>query len=480
MRARLRRERFLALTLWGASMAGCAVGPDYALPELARPASLAPASPDSNEPAAIRFTTEAPLESWWRVFRDPVLDGLVERARKNNPGLLAAIARVQAARAVSRQATAPLFPSIEASSSYAFERASREGSGIPAPRDASLFRGTDFFQGTADMAYELDLWGRIRRSVESARAELAASDEDRKNAEITLVADVAQTYFDLGAAEARLVIALDAVEERRETLSLLRSRGQLGVATDLDVSRAEGELESASAEVPDARRERATAEHRLAILLGEAPDVWFSGREPAAFELPPEVPVGLPSTLLERRPDVRRAEAKLVAANARVGVAKAEYFPKVTIAGNVGASALDAGKLARAGARLWSVGPQISVPIFEGGRIQAGVLEAEALTSEAEQLYRETVLQAFAEVADAVFSLDARREARDREAATVVAQERARSLADSQFRGGLVDYLVVLDAQRQLLQSRNALVRARRDLLGELVRLEKALGGGWT
>ena len=223
----------------------------------------------------------------------------------------------------------------------------------------------------------------------------------------------------------------------------------------------------------------AAQENLISVLLGRNPGPIARGRTIDELAMP-GVPADLPSTLLERRPDVRSAEAKLVAANARIGAARAEYFPKVTIAGPVGASALDAGKLTRSGAHLGSIGPSISVPIFEGGRIQAGVLQAEAQTGEAEQLYRQTVLQAFAEVADAVFSVEARREARDREAATVAAQERAQSLADAQFRGGLVDYLVVLDAQRQVLQSRNALVHARRDLLGELVRLHKALGGGWS
>lgn len=466
------------LTLVGA--AGCAVGPDYARPEVAKPSSLAGSSAIASDAAAIRFTTEAPTERWWEVFKDPTLDRLVASARENNPGLLASLARVEAARAITRQAFSPLLPSIENNGKYAYARQSKRAFGLKNVPSTRTFEGTDTFQQTTDMSYEVDLWGRIRRSVEAADAQLVSTDEDRKNVEITLVADVVQTYFDLGAAEARLTIARDTVAAREKTLAIVKGRRKLGLATQLDEARAEGELAAAGVDIPDAERERAVAEHRLAILLGKTPDVSFAGKAPASFELPPEVPVGLPSTLLERRPDVKRAEANLVAANARIGVAKAEYFPKVTIVGRVGYSALDAGKMLNPAAQLWSVGPQVSVPIFEGGRIQASVFEAEARSGEAESLYREAVLKAFGEVADSIFAIGARRNMREREETAVAAQERAAALAEAQFKAGLVDYLTVLDAQRSLFASQSGLLRSQRELLGELVRLQKALGGGWT
>jgi NodT family efflux transporter outer membrane factor (OMF) lipoprotein len=453
--------------------AGCAVGPDYARPETKTPVGLAPIGSSI-------FTADAPLDRWWEVFADPELDRLVTRAREHNPGLMASWARVEAARAVSRQAFAPLLPTIQQDQQYQYQRQSKRAFGIKNVPDGRVFEGTDSFQSVASLSYELDLWGRIRRSVEAADAELRATDEDRKTVEIALTADVVQTYFDLGAAEERLAIARASVATRTKTVELLRTRRARGVATQLDLAQAEADLATAQTELPDAERERGLAAHRLAILLGELPELSFTGKAPASFAFPPEVPIGIPSQLLERRPDVRKAESNLVAANARIGVAKADYFPRVTIVGRVGYSALDAGKMMTPASQLWSVGPQVTIPIFEGGRVQAAVLEAEARTSEAGFLYREAVLRAFGEVADAIFSIEARRDAREREVNAVRSHEEAATLAASQFRAGLVDSFTVLDAERRLLESRKSLLRAQRALLGELVQLQKALGGGWS
>lgn len=463
--------------------AACTVGPDHVRPNVPRPLDLTtPATVGSDlggEP--IRLTAAPVIDEWWRTFQDPELDRLVARARAGNPGLLAALARVQAARAVGRQARAPLLPTLTATHSYSYAQRSEAGSGLGDLAPSSpLFDGTDVFEGGADMSYELDLWGRLRRSAEAADAELAATDEDRKAVELSLTADVAQAYFDLGEAEARDALVRDAVATRARTLALVRSRRRAGVATDLDVSRAEGELAAASAGLPDARRDRARARHRLALLVGRTPDVDFAGRAPAAFEVPGEVPLGLPAALLERRPDVRRAEQRLIAANARIGARKAELFPRVTLVGHLGYSALDAKDLGDPAAQAFSAGPQVSIPIFEAGRIEAGVVEAEAKTLEALHLHRETVLRAFAEVADAAAAVDLRRSARDREAEAVAADQRTLALATAQLERGLIDTLSLLDAERQLLRSRTSHLRAQRELLGELVRLHEALGGGWT
>lgn len=469
------------LALAAASLAAaCTVGPDHVRPNTPRPLDLtSPAAVESG--AAIRLTAAPVVDRWWETFRDPELDRLIARARAGNPGLLAALARVQAARAVGRQARAPLLPTLSATHAYSYAQQSEAGSGLGDLAPSSpLFDGTDVFQGGTDMSYEVDLWGRLRRTAEAADAELQATDEDRKSVELSLTADVAQAYFDLGEAEARAALVHDAVATRERTLGLVRARRRVGVATDLDVSRAEGELAAARASQPDARRERALARHRLALLLGRTPDLDFDGKAPAAFAVPGEVPLGLPAALLERRPDVRRAEQQLIAANARIGAKKAELYPRLTLVGHLGYSALDAKDVGHPAAQAFSAGPQLTIPIFEAGRLQAAVVEAEAKTLEALMRHRETVLRAFREVADAAASVDLRRSARDREAEAVAADQRTLALATAQLERGLIDTLELLDAERQLLRSRTALLRAQRELLGELVRLHEALGGGWT
>jgi NodT family efflux transporter outer membrane factor (OMF) lipoprotein len=475
-----RSAVFVGAVLAPIGFAGCALGPDYERPAVATPAAMPDAASVTSSAATVRLTSEPPLDRWWEVFGDARLSELVASARGRNEGLQAAIARVAIARAVLQGSTAPLFPSLSAGGQYANQKQSLSAFDIPGIPYVRPFTETELLQGSADMAYELDLWGRIRRGREAAFALALASEEDRKNVEITLTADVVSTYFDLGEADASLAIARDGVSIRERTLALVHSRMRTGLAQELDERRAEGELEAARAQVPEAERQRAVAQHRLAILLGHPPDVSFEGRPPASFALPPEVPVGLPSTLLERRPDVRAAESRLRARNAGIGQAKAGYFPTVTIIGHFGYAALDGGDLAQPKAQLWQIGPSISIPIFEGGKTYAAVLEAEARTSEAVADYRDVILRAFAEVADAVVGISASMQVRDHEAAAVRAQEQAVALAESQFRKGLVSYIVVLDSQRTLLLSRTNLLRAQRELLRELVRLEKALGGGWT
>ncbi len=291
---------------------------------------------------------------------------------------------------------------------------------------------------------------------------------------------MAETYFELGEAEALLSIAREAVELRASSLAVVRGRVDTGLATDLDLRRAEGELATTRALVPEYERRRAVAQHRLAVLLGHTPDVAFSGKPPASFDLPPVVPVGLPATLLERRPDVRAAEEHLRASNARIGAAIGEFFPKVRIVGQLGQVSINAQNIATHGAQLWSIGPSIDIPIFSGGLTYAQVLEAEALRDEATSSYMLTILGAFREVADSVAGISAHEQERDRQREAVLAQEQSVELAANQYERGLTNYLTVLDAQRSLLATRQALVESERVLLSDMVQLQRALGGGWT
>ncbi|MBI3725707.1 efflux transporter outer membrane subunit [bacterium] len=467
-----------ALLVLACALPGCMVGPSYERPTPPAPQTLRDTAAVTT---VLRITHEAPWDRWWEVFKEPRLDALVELARSQNRDLRAAVARVHAARALVREAFGPLLPLISANGSYAYQKQSPNATFLGA---GSTFKPAnvpfDLVQGTADMSYELDLWGRIRRGWESATGDALATEEDEKNVEITLVADVAQTYFDLGQAEADLEIAREAVSLRTRTLQLVKGRVDAGLAAELELRQAEGELATTAAQVPDAELRRQVAEHRLAILTGRAPDVHFQGKAPAAFDLPPEVPVGIPSTLLERRPDIRAAEARYFARNSGVGEAIANYFPQVTIAGRFGYASVDINAIARPTAKLWSIGPSIHIPIFEGGRTKAFVDERQARKDEALANYEQTVLRAFGEVADAIAGISAHAQVRDRQAEAVKAETRAVELANIEYDQGLTSYLNVLDAQRTLLTARQALVRAQRQLLFDLVALEKALGGGWT
>jgi NodT family efflux transporter outer membrane factor (OMF) lipoprotein len=463
-------------------VAGCASGPDYERPSLGQPQTLGLTALSSG--TDVHLTTDAPWARWWTVFQDAQLEGLVEEARKGNEDYHAAIARVHEARALAEEAFAPLLPSIGASGNYAYEKTSRNAvyPRTPSSSSATGAPGTPFqlWSGSADMSYELDLWGRLRRGLEAAQNDAASFEDDRKNVEITVVSDTVQTYFDLGSAEVELEITKNALAVRRGTLELVKVRYSSGIAKELELRQAEGEVASAAAQVPEAQHRRDVAEHRLAILIGRAPDVRFAGKPPASFEVPPEVPIGIPSALLERRPDIRAAERRLVAANARIGEAYADFFPRVTILGNFGYASLSAATVADFGGQLWSIGPSVRVPIFEGGRLVAAWHAAQARTDEATASYRQTVLNAFAEVADSISGLQNHSESRARQTKQVLAAHRAVELATADYKEGLTTYLNVLDAERTLLAARLSLLREQRAVLGELVQLQKALGGGWS
>ncbi|MBI3725470.1 efflux transporter outer membrane subunit [bacterium] len=454
-------------------MSSCAVGPDYRRPVAAAPRTLASTGMVSSEEATIRFSADKPFDRWWESFHDPKLEALVADARKQNLSLRAALARVQVARSLNSESFAPLLPTIDADGAYNYFKIAKNPA-LP------LRPGSQVTLGVLSAGYEVDLWGRLRREVEAFEAEETASIYDKRAVETTVVADVAETYFELGEAEALLAIAHDGVELRASSLEIVRGRVSAGLATDLDLRRAEGELATTRALVPEYARRRAVAQHKLAILIGQPPDVDFTGRVPAAFDLPPIVPLGLPATLLERRPDVRAAEEHLRAANARIGAAIADFFPKVTIVGRLGAASINAQNILTYGSQLWSIGPSIDIPIFAGGLTYARMLEAEARRDEATSKYLLTILSAFREVADAVAGISAHEQERDRHRETVRAQEQSVELATAQYERGVTNYLNVLDAQRSLLAARQALVESERVLLSDIVQLQRALGGGWT
>jgi multidrug efflux system outer membrane protein len=338
----------------------------------------------------------------------------------------------------------------------------------------------DVFRTTLDLSFELDLWGRLRRANEAARADLLAGEENRRSVAVTLVADVAQAYFDLLELDRELDIARRTLDSRRESLRIARLRSDNGLTSELDLRRAEAEVASAAAQIPGLERRIAETEHRLSVLLGRNPGPIPRGPLLTDQTALPEVPAGLPSTLLERRPDLRQAEQRLVAANARIGEAKAAYFPQVNLTGAFGVESIALSDLFTGPARVWQFGPRITIPIFNAGKITNQVRAAEARTEQALVQYQQAVQQAFREVEDALVGHRKVREIRPELEALVEANRRSLRIADLRYRDGLSSYLDVLDAQRQLFVSEIDLARTTRDQLAAVVQLYKALGGGWT
>jgi NodT family efflux transporter outer membrane factor (OMF) lipoprotein len=464
------RGAWAALAL---ALGACNVmGPDYRRPVLPLTGDFASAvaSPD----AARATTTASPWADWWTVFGDPGLERLVAQARAGNQDLRAAVARVAAARATARQAGATLLPVVGADGAMTGQKLSGRSSTVSRTTEASLV-----WSGAADVSYELDLFGRIRRGAEAACADAWAVEEDRRTLEISLIADVALAYFDLGAAEEEARIAREGADLLDKTRGIVQARLDARLVGELDLRRTEGDLAGARALVPEAERKRAVAAHALALLLGVPPGTAFSSQAPGRFDAPPEVPVGLPAGLVERRPDVRAAERRLMAANARIGEAIAAFYPSVTLAGRFGYASTSLQNLVHPAAELWSIGPSIHVPIFEGGRLAAQKFQREAETDAATADYVHAVLRALGEVADAIAGVAARRTARDLWTEAVAAGEKSVELSGTLYEGGLTSYVNVLDGQRALLSARLSLLQAQRDLLTELVRLGKALGGGW-
>ena len=451
-------------------LSGCTVGPNYRRPEVIVPADWrnAPEQRDSLGDLG-----------WWGIFQDPALHELLSTAVVANRDVQVAVARVLESRAQLGVARAAQFPQVNAGASYQYTRPNSENSPfLNGSRGRSPFTGDDF-ETSVDLAFELDLWGRLRRATEAARAELLAREENRRAVLITLVSDVARTYFDLLELDQELEIARRTLQTREESLQLQRRRFQQGLSTQLDVDRADAEAAVAAATVPDLERRIAQNENALSVLLGRNPGPIARGTPLDGQRLPPAVPAGLPSALLERRPDIRQAEQTLVSANARIGVAKAEYFPKITLTGVLGVESVSLSDLFTGGSRFWSIGPAMTVPLFTAGRIKNTVKGFEARQQQAALQYLQTIQQAFREVEDALVSHRKVRDIRAERERRVTANRRALSMVTLRYDRGLSTQLEVLDIQRELFSAELEFASATRDQLTAVVQLYRALGGGW-
>ncbi len=464
MRRSQRLGTLLVIVGW---LAGCAVGPDYKRPEILTPTDW------RNGPEGRDSLGDL---GWWELFKDPALHELISAAVVANRDLQVAVARVLDSRAQLGVARAAQFPQVNASGSYQYTRPFSKNS--PMLQGGEIFTGDDW-QAGMDLTFELDLWGRLRRGTEAARAELLASEETRRVVLMTLVADVARTHFDLLELDDELEIARRTLQTRQASLELQRRRFGQGLSTQLDVERAEAEVAVAAGTVPDLERRIVQTENGLSVLLGRNPGPIARGTPLDGQRLSPEVPAGLPSSLLERRPDIRQAEQTLVAANARIGMAKAEYFPKISLTGILGVESVSLSDLFTGGSRFWSIGPTMTVPLFTAGRTSNTVKGFEARQQQAATQYAQTIQQAFREVEDALVFHRKVREIRTERERRVAATRRALSLATLRYERGLATQLDVLDAQRQLFSAELDLASTTRDQLTGVVQLYKALGGGW-
>lgn len=447
------------------ALAGCMVGPDYRSP-----------TPDS--PAAWRTdVTEANQLSnsqWWQQFGDPILNGLIEEALHENRDLLIATARVDEFLGRYGVTRAELFPQAGAEGAAARERISEEVT----PIGPTIDNPDSIYQALLTATWEIDLWGRLRRATEAARADLLSSEEARQVVIQTLVSSVALGYIDLLNLDRQLRISIDTAKTRKDSLEIFTKRHQAGVISNLELSQVKSEYQEARARIPELERAIAQRENALSTLLGRNPGPIRRGGTISDLKLP-QVPAGLPSDLLTRRPDIRQAEQDLIAANARIGVARAAYFPTVSLTGFLGTSSREVSDLFAGDAKTWNYAANVSVPIFTAGRIRGQVEAAEAVQRQALENYRQTIQDAFREVDDALIDQDRTRETMAAQGEQILALQDYARLARLRFDEGYSSYLEVLDAERSLFNVDLRYTQTQADLFSALVNLYKAMGGGW-
>jgi len=453
----------------------CAVGPDYKRPTVDAPSAFRTAASDTNRPVSEESFGNI---GWWRVFNEPQLQSLIEEALTNSWDIQIAAARVLQAEASLRITRSQFFPTINAGGDWATTRTSEKGpAGVPPGVNPQRDYGDVF----ASMpAYELDLWGRIRRANEASRALLLATEDAQRTVRQTLVAQVATAYLELLELDLELEIAYQTFANRTNSLALTRSREEGGVAGLQDVYQAMILVYTAEATIADTHRRVEQKENELSILLGRNPGQVERGNSLTNQTVRAEVPAGLPSSLLERRPDVRAAENQLVAANANIGEAKAAFYPQITLTGFYGYQSVSLSDLFTSGARTWQFGPSVTLPLFTGGRLRGNLKLAEARFLEFVAIYRQTVQDAFRDVSDSLIAYQRTREFRERQEERTQANRAATELANFRYQGGVTSYLEVLYNEQELFSAELGLAQARRNELLSVVQLYRALGGGWA
>jgi multidrug efflux system outer membrane protein len=455
----------------GVLLAGCAVGPNYHRPQVPVDAGFVNAS----EPG---LAAGDPAERYWTTFGDPTLTQLVEDSVMHNTDLQAATANLQAARAARRLAGYDQFPTVTTAASYAkVLESQQEFPGYPFNQ-----REFDTAQAGFDGLWELDLFGRVRRNVEAARADVGASEATLRDARVSVVAEVARDYFILRGLQDQLSLTRRNADVQASTLKLTRVRLEAGRGNELDTSRAEAEYQTTLSTIPSLEATIATTMYRISVLTGRQPAALTAQLSPTAPmpELPAFSSIGTPERLLRRRPDVRVAERQLAAATARVGVAMGDLFPKVTLVGEIGYSTASFGQFGQSQSRYFQAGPSISWAAFDMGRVLARIGESRAQTDAALAQYQSAVLNALEDAEGSMITYGRSQVRRQSLQLASAASDKAADLAEKRFEGGLIDFLEVLDAQRTALSAELTLSQSRTDSATALIAVYKALGAGWA
>jgi multidrug efflux system outer membrane protein len=477
----------LAIILVSLILASCVQGKNYERPPVEVPDGW---SRMTHTPDTSTISDRQPEAEWWNAFQNEELSGLIERALQQNHDVKRALARVLEGRASVMSAAAGLYPQMNLSNSYsniAVSKNTLAGLGLATGQQSrpQVFAtpGTtfDLWNSALDLRWEMDFWGRIRRGREAAVADAQAIEQDARAIALTLISDVGQAYFRIRELDEQLDIAQRALTVRQEYLEIIQKRTSVGLASELDVKRTEILVAEAAGFIPDLGRARTVELHRLEVLTGISPgSLDLQSKSLRTVIIQPDIPIGLPSQLLERRPDILQAEAMLVASNARIGQARAYFFPTLSITGQGGLQSAEFSNWFTGNSSNYSIGPSIILPIFQGGTNLARLDSAESRYEQMLESYRQTILLAFREVADVLTSLRARAEQLARQREQLSAAQEAVRLADVRYRTGLVNYLDVLDAQKTALEVETKLVLTERTRLTDMISLFKALGGGWT
>jgi outer membrane protein, multidrug efflux system len=463
----MKLKNLLIAVFSSALLSGCMVGPNYHRPAVQTPTAFRDLSENPQLQAQAASYADLP---WWQVFQDPQLQELIRTSLKQNYDLQVATERINAARAQVAITRSRLFPQVSGSADFS------------GGKDSNFQTKYNFGTLAADAAFQLDFFGQLRRATEESRALLLATEDARQTVILTLVSDVASDYFTLLQLDLQLQIAHETVKTQEDSVKLTKLRVDHGVATKLDVLQAQQTLDTANATIPDLERQIAQEENAISILLGNYPQSITRGHSLIEQPLPPEVPPGVPSSLLERRPDIRTAEQLLVAANAQIGVAKAQFFPQISLTGAVGgafgrSSAFSSLMTTQLG--IWSYGTQVSQPIFTGGALKGNLRLSESEHQQALIAYRQTIQRAFGDVSDALIGYQKVHQVRLRQEDTVVDLQESVRLSNMRYAGGTTTFLEVLDGQRSLYSAELTLAQARGNEYQSLVQLYRALGGGW-
>lgn len=477
---RKRHSRRIAFAVMAVLEFGCMVGPNYKPPNLELPADY-----ETN----LKPSTQAPqtdLAQWWHGFHDPVLDRLVAQALSSNLDLMDAVARVREARALQSEASAALYPTLGASTSYTRVRYSEN---TPFGSFPQIFPVEyNLFEGGFNSSWDLDLFGGIRRGIQAQQAELERAAENQRDVQVAVLAEVGQDYVNVRSLQRRIAIAQSNSQAQRASLELTQERFQMGFAAELDVAQARSLMLATQTTIPTLQTSLVQTIHQLGVLLGRPPEALSSSLSTThpllnvsqLNLLKLRIPAGLPSELLRRRPDIRAAEREMAAASARVGVATAAFFPDFSMTGTVGLESIALSNFIEGASRFWTVGPTLTLPIFEGGRLRAQLAAANAEQEQAFLIYKKTVLQALEEVEDALSAFAHERARHLLLAQNVAAAQRTTDLAEDRYTHGIGSYLDVLEAQRSLYEAQDQLAQSHQLMALDLIALFKALGGGWS